>query len=173
MRGWRSLSGDESGLAATEFAFIVVILAFSLLNVSDIAVFMFDKIQVNNATQMGVQAAMAACDTNHLPVSVKCPGMNNAVTIAVHSTSLGTAVAIQSGYPSDGYYCVNTAGALQYVSTVTAPPNNCSAAGNSGTAPAEYVQVQTTYPYAPIFPGLSVASAFPAAITATSWVRLS
>jgi Flp pilus assembly protein TadG len=173
MRGWRSLPGDKSGLATIEFSFLVTFLAFSLLNVSDIAVFMFDKIQVNNATQMGAQAAMAACDTNHLPVSVKCPSMNTAVTIAVQSTSLGTNVTIQTGYPSDGYYCVNTSGALQYMSTVTAPPNNCSAAGNAGTAPAEYVQVQTSYPYTPIFPGLSVASVFPAAITATSWVRLS
>jgi len=173
MRGWRSLKGDKSGLASVEFAFIVTILAFSLLNVSDIAVFMFDKIQVNNATQMGAQAVWAACDSNHLPVSVKCSGMNSAVTAAVQSTSLGTAVTIQTGYPSDAFYCVNTSGALQYVSTATTPPNNCTAAGSAGTAPAEYVQVQTSYTYTPIFPGLSVASVFPAAITATSWVRLS
>ena len=85
---------------------------------------------------------------------------------------LGDAVALQSGYPSDGYYCVSSSGTLQRVSDYSAPPNNCSAAGNSGTTPAEYVQVQTSYTYAPLFTGLTVLTFLPTRITSIAWVRL-
>src|SRR5579862_2089540 len=145
----KSLRKDVRGLAAIEFALIAGFLCYALLNVADVAIFLFDKVQVNNATQMGAQAAWATCDLNHLPASVKCPNMNSAVTTAVQSTALGTHVTLQSGSPSDNYYCVDTTGTLQLVSNVTSPPNNCSAVGSSGTAPAEYVEVQTTYTYAP------------------------
>ena len=167
-----SLRKDVRGLAAIEFALIAGFLCYALLNVADVSVFLFDKVQVNNATQMGAQAAWATCDLNHLPASTRCPNMNSAVTTAVQSTALGNHVALQSGYPSEGYYCVNSSGALTWVSNVSSPPNNCSSVGSSSTEPADYVAIQTTYTYAPIFPGLSVASAFPTTITYTSWVRL-
>ncbi len=147
-------------------------MALTVLNVTDISVFLYDTLQVNNATQMGAQAAWQTCDLNHLPVTTKCPAMTSAVTAAVQSTSLAASVQLQPGYPSDGFYCVNTSGALQYVSDYSAPPNNCSAAGNAGVVPAEYVQIQTTYTYSPIFPGLSVVSVLPSTITSSSWVRL-
>ena len=147
-------------------------LSIAVLNVADIAQFYFAKIQVNDATQMGVQAAWATCDLNHIPASVKCPSMSAAVTRAVQSTSLGTAVSVQSGYPAEGYYCVNSSGALQYMSDVNSPPADCTAAGVSTTVPADYVKVQTTYNFSPLFSGISIASAFPSAITATAWVRL-
>ena len=172
MRTLRAMRKDSRGLAAIEFALIAGFLCVAVLNVSDIAVFLFDKLQVNNATQMGVQAAWASCDLNHLPVSSRCPAMANAVTAAVQSTSLGTSITLQSGSPSEGYYCVNSSGALQYVSDVSAKPNNCSAAGSAGTVPADYVKVQTTYTYQPIFPGLSLALVFPTAITSIAYVRL-
>lgn len=166
------LRRDAGGLAAIEFALIASFLCMAVLNVVDISVFLYDRLQVNNATQMGAQAAWQNCDLNHLPVTTKCPAMSAAVTAAVQSTSLGTAVQLQSGYPSDGYYCVNTSGTLQYVSDYSAPPANCSAAGNAGIAPAEFVQVQTTFTYAPIFTGLSILSVLPTTITSSSWVRL-
>src|SRR5258707_15768188 len=95
-----SLRSNKSGLATIEFAMIVSFLGIALLNVSDVAVYLFDKIQVNNATQMGAQAAWASCDLNHLPASVKCPAMNGAVTTAIQATALGTGVTLQSGSPS-------------------------------------------------------------------------
>jgi Flp pilus assembly protein TadG len=166
------LRADIRGLAAIEFGLIAGFLAMAVLNVTDISVFLYDRLQVNNATQAGAQAAWQTCDLNHLPVTTKCPAMNAAVTAAVQSTSLGTAVQLQSGYPSDAFYCVNSSGALQYVSDYSSPPNNCSAAGNAGVAPGEYVQVQTTYTYTPIFTGLSILSILPSTITSTSWTRL-
>lgn len=167
-RWWRA----KSGLAAIEFALIAGFLSVAVLNVADIAVFSFDQIQVNNATQMGAQAAWAACDLNHLPATTKCSGMNAAITAAVQSTSLGTAVSLQSNSPAEGWYCVSSGGTLQYMASYASPPADCSAAGNTAVQPGDYVQVQTTYTYAPIFPGLSVASVFPTTITATSYVRL-
>ncbi len=147
-------------------------LAFTLLNVSDIAIFLYDNLQVNEATEMGAQAAWATCDLNHLPATSKCPNMGTAVTTSVQSTSLQSAVKLVTGFPSDAYYCVNATGALQYVSDYTSPPNNCSVAGNAGTIPGEYIEVQTTFTYKPIFPGVTVAAFLPATITSTSWTRL-
>ena len=167
-----ALRRDTRGLAAIEFALIASFMAMAVLNVVDVSTFLYDRLQVNNATQVGAQAAWQACDLNHLPVTTKCPGMSAAVTAAVQSTSLGGAVQLQSGYPSDGFYCVSSGGTLQYVSDYSSPPANCSAAGNSGLIPAEYVKVQTTFTYTPIFAGLSVVSILPATITATSYVRM-
>ena len=169
----RQLRKDNRGLAAIEFALIAGFLSVAVLNVADIAVFLFDELQVNNATQMGVQAAWATCDLNHVPATLKCPNMNNAVTTAIRSTSLGNAVSFQAGSPSEGWYCVNSGGTLQYMADYANPPNDCTAAGVPTTEPADYVKVQTTYDYSPIFPGLSVASVFPAHILSTSYVRLS
>ena len=166
------LRSDVRGLAAIEFGLIASFLAMAVLNVADISVFMYDRLQVNNATQAGAQAAWETCDLNHLPVSTKCPAMNAAVTAAVQSTSLGTGVQLQSGYPSDGFYCVNTSGALQYMGTSSTAPDDCSTAGSASTRPAEYVKVQTTFTYVPIFTGLSILSLLPSTITSTSWVRL-
>ena len=151
---------------------IAGLLSIAVLNVADVSIFLYDKLQVNNATQMGVQAAWSTCDLNHLPVTSRCPAMNDAVTAAIHSTSLANNVTLASGYPSGGYYCVNTSGALQRVSDYSSPPTNCSAAGDSSTTPAEYVQVQTSFTYNPIFTGLTVLSFLPTRITAAAWVRL-
>jgi len=166
------LRSDVRGLAAIEFGLIASFLAMAVLNVADISVFMYDRLQVNNATQAGAQAAWENCDLNHLPVTTKCPAMPAKVAAAVQSTSLGTAVQLVSGYPSDAYYCVNTSGALQYVSDYANPPSDCSAAGSASTVPAEYVKVQTTFTYVPIFTGLSILSFLPSTITSTAWVRL-
>jgi len=167
-----SLRTDIRGLASIEFALIAGFLCYALLNVADVSVFLFDRVQVNNATQMGAQAAWATCDLNHLPASTKCPAMNGAVTTAVQSTQLGNSVTLQSGSPSEGYYCVNSSGALTWVSNASSPPNNCSSVGSASTVPADYVVVQTTYNYAPIFPGLSVGGLLPTTLTSTSYVRL-
>lgn len=172
LRALIALRDDIRGLAAIEFGLIAGFLAMAVLNVTDISVFLYDTLQVNNATQMGAQAAWQTCDLNHLPVTTRCPAMSAAITAAVQSTSLGTAVQLQSGYPTDAFYCVNTSGALQWVSDYSSEPDNCSAAGNSGIAPGEYVQIQTTFTYAPIFTGLSIVSILPSAITSSAWVRL-
>jgi hypothetical protein len=98
--------------------------------------------------------------------------MTTALTNAVQSTTLGTNVTLQSGYPAEGYYCVNGSGSLQYVSAVSSRPANCSAAGMAGLQPADYIQIQTAFSYAPLFPGISVAGLFTTPITKTTIIRL-
>jgi hypothetical protein len=91
---------------------------------------------------------------------------------ALGSTSLGTRVSLISGSPSDGYYCINSSNALQYVSDVSSKPADCTAAGTPSLQPGHYIQVQTTFPYAPIFPGISVASTLATPINRTAIMRL-
>ncbi|MDE2181945.1 MAG: pilus assembly protein [Alphaproteobacteria bacterium] len=173
MNARRILRKDERGIASIEFALIASFLAFAFLNVCDVAVYLFDGMQVNNATQMGAQAAFAACDLNHLPATTNCSGLSSAVTAAVGSTSLGSAVSERSGSPSEAYYCPTSGGALQNVGSVSsAKPADCSAAGEPSMKPGDYVLIQTTYTFTPLFPGASVGSLLPATITDSAEVRL-
>jgi hypothetical protein len=91
---------------------------------------------------------------------------------ALASTSLGTSVSLISGSPSEGYYCVNSSNALQYVSDVSSKPADCTAAGMPSLQPGDYIQVQTTFPYAPLFPGISVTGTFATPINSTAILRL-
>jgi Flp pilus assembly protein TadG len=169
----RKFTKDRKGLAAIEFAIIAGVLCISVLNVSDLALYLFDDMQVKNAAEMGAQAAWSACDLNHVPVTIRCSGYTSAVTRAVQSTSLTTAVTLRSGSPSEGFYCVNSAGALQYVADPYNPPTDCTAAGTPANQPGDYVKIQTTYTWTSLFPGMSIASALPATMTSTAWMRLS
>jgi Flp pilus assembly protein TadG len=165
---------DTRGVAAIEFAFIASAVGVTLLNVSDVAIFLFDKLEMENATQMGVQAAYAACPLNSLPATVNCTGLNTAITAGIQSTSLGTAATLVTGYPTEAYYCVS-GGALTSVGPVTSPkPTDCTAAGSASTKPGDYLEIQVTYTFTPLFNGsLTIASLLPGTITNTAWVRLS
>src|SRR5947209_2991254 len=94
-----------------------------------------------------------------MPATTNCTGLSTAVTNAIQSISLGTAVALASGSPSETYYCVSGT-TLQSVGAYSAPPSpfNCSAAGSSSTAPGDYIGVSVTYSYTPIFAGLTLAT---------------
>jgi Flp pilus assembly protein TadG len=164
---------DSRGVAAVEFALIASAVGIVVLNVADIAIFLFDQLEVENATQMGVQAAYAACPFDDLPATVNCAGLTTAITAAIQSTSLGTAATVVTGYPTEAYYCVNSSGALASVGAVTATkPSDCTAAGSSSTKPGDYLLVQVTYTYAPLFTGATIAALLPTTITNTAWVRL-
>src|SRR5690349_3187400 len=133
-----ALRADRRGVAAIEFAIFAGLLSVGMLNVTDVAVYVYQRMQVEYATQAGAQAAWHSCDTNHLPATKNCSGLDTAVQNAVKSTSLGTRVTLQSGSPSEGYYCVNGSGVLQYMSDVNTKPTDCSAAGAAGVQPADY-----------------------------------
>jgi hypothetical protein len=129
--------------------------------------------QVENATQIAAQAAWKACDVPQLPATVNCPGLATAWANALKSTSLGTRVSMMSGSPSEGYYCVNSSNALQWVGDVTATkPADCTVAGMPSLQPGDYIQVQATFTYVPLFPGLSVAGTFATPINRTAFMRL-
>ena len=168
----RALWVDRRGVAAIEFGLFAIFLSLALVNVTDVSIYIYQRMQAENATQVAVQAAWKTCDPSQLPATTNCPGLANAIQIAIQSTSLGTNVSLVSGSPSEGYYCVNSSNALQYVSNVSSKPADCTAAGMPSLQPGDYIQVQTTFPYAPIFPGLSVASTFATPINRTAIMRL-
>ena len=167
-----ALRADRRGVAAIEFAVFAALISLGMLNVTDIAVYVYQRMQVEYATQAGAQAAWHTCDINHLPATNNCSGLNTAVQNAVQGTSLGTRVALQSGSPAEGYYCVNSSNALQYVADVNHKPTDCSSVGSPGLAPGDYIQIATTFAYAPMFPGITVTGAFTTPITRTALMRL-
>ena len=168
----RALSADRSGVAAVEFGIFSVLLALALANVVDVTMYLYQRMQAENATQVAAQAAWKACDLPKLPATVNCPGLATAVQNALGSTSLGTGVSLVSGSPSVGYYCVNSSNALQYVSAISSKPADCTVAGTPTLQPGYYIQVQTTFTYTPIFPGMSISSTFPTPINRTALMRL-
>jgi Flp pilus assembly protein TadG len=164
---------DGRGVAAIEFSLIVSFATIGCLNVADLAVYARDRLEVENAAAMGAQAAIKDCTASQVPATTNCPGLNAAVTAAVQSTGLGTSITLASGYPKEGYYCVNPSnGVLTYVSDVSNKPSNCTAVGASYNTPGDYVEVQTSFTYAPLFPGITVSNTFPSTITKTAWMRV-
>ncbi len=171
----RSFRNDDRAVAAVEFSLVASFLVIGLLNAVDVGRYIYQRLNVENAAQAGAQAAWHTCyDTSSmLPATQKCSGLNAAITAAIQSTSLGTAVSLASGSPTEGYYCVNSSGTLQAVGSLSSKPSDCSAAGNSAASPGDYIQVGLTYSYAPLFPGVSVMSAAGiSTITMTSWMRM-
>jgi Flp pilus assembly protein TadG len=166
---------DTGGVAAVEFSIAATMIIVGVLNAVDLGLYEYRRMQVENAAQVGAQAAWKACyDTSAmLPATTKCSGLNDAITTAIQSTSLGTAVSLSPGYPTEGYYCVNTSGALQSVGDVSSKPANCSDAGNSSALPGDYIQVSVSSAYAPLFSNLTVMGVSGiSSIGMTSWMRL-
>jgi Flp pilus assembly protein TadG len=165
---------DTRGVAAIEFGAAGMMLAVSMLNAVDVGFYMYRRMEVENAAEVGAQAAWNTCSTQaQLPATQNCPTLNSAVLTAIHSTSLGSNVSLATGYPAEGYYCVNASNALQSVGSLASRPSNCSATGSATTTPGDYLQVQVTFKYTPLFPGISVMSGLGiSSITFTSWMRL-
>jgi Flp pilus assembly protein TadG len=172
----RLLGRDRGGGAAVEFALASLLLVLAVLNAIDFGYYMYQRMEVEYAAQVGAQAAWKTCyDTSAmLPATRNCAGLNNAITAAIQSTSLGTNLALATGSPAEAYYCVNTSGALQSVGTVAGgKPANCSTAGNAAATPGDYLQVAVTYPYASLFPGVSAMGLWGvSSISMTAWMRM-
>jgi Flp pilus assembly protein TadG len=166
------LARNQRGMAAIEFGFFAGFLSYAMLNAAEIAIYLYQRMEVENATEMGAQAAWKNCTMSQLPATVNCAALSSAVLTAVQSTSLGTLVTLQSGSPSEGYYCVNSSNALQYMSVVSSKPADCSAAGTASLQPGDYIKIQTTFSYAPLFSGLTVGGTFTTPITITALIRL-
>jgi Flp pilus assembly protein TadG len=171
----KAMSTDHRGVAAIEFGIFSVLLALALANVVDVTMYLYQRMQAENATEVAAQAAWKTCDLTVLPLTTDCSTLAASVTAvqnALGSTSLGTRISLVSGSPSVGYYCVNSSNALQYVSAISSKPADCTVAGTPTLQPGYYIQVQTTFTYNPIFPGMSISSTFPTPINRTSLMRL-
>src|SRR5580704_7071821 len=149
----RPLGRDTQATAAIEFAGAAMLLVVLLLNAVDLSYYEYRRMEVENAAEAGAQAAWSTCNdpTTMLPATQNCSGLNAAITTAIQSTSLGAAVTLASGYPTEGYYCANSSNALQSIGNLSAKPANCSAAGNPNASPGDYIQVGVTFNYAPLF----------------------
>jgi len=166
--------GDVRGSAALEFAFWLGALVFPVLGAADVGFYTYQSMQAHEAAETAAQTAMALCTGQGPPVDTNCSTLNTELGTAVKSTSLGTQVSLATS--SEGYYCMNKSHVLTRVGTSagtistsgygsnSAPSTDghatCSTfgssyAGNSNTA-GDYVVVNVTYTYKPIFPGMSV-----------------
>ena len=165
---WRN---DRRGGAAIEFAAVGSVLALLGANVAEVGRYAFLSNEVAAATQSGAEAALVACDPAHTPATTNCPSLSSAVTTAIQGTSLASNVSLAANI-AEGYYCLNTVNVLTYMGDVAHNPADCSTVGNPTLKSVLYLQIQTTYAYQPIFPGLTIANTFPANITRTSWMRI-
>ncbi|HEY0957661.1 MAG TPA: TadE/TadG family type IV pilus assembly protein [Novosphingobium sp.] len=165
---------DRRASAATEMALVLPGIAFILLNVVDLGVYIYTRMQVDLAAQEAVGAARVLCDTTaELPATTNCGGtLSSTMTSAAQNTTLGSNVTL--GSPSEAYYCANSSGTLvQVAATNATPPANCSATLSGSTSkPGDYISVTASYNFTPVFPGASVASLMPATIQRTAWMRL-
>ena len=101
--GASALKKDERGASALEFAIFVGMLAFGLLNTADISIYIYKRMQLENAAEMAAQAAWKACDPSkgYLPATLSCPNLTTTITHAAQSTALGTQVTIAVGSPQE------------------------------------------------------------------------
>jgi len=179
MSTWRKLvgksarlKGDERGVAAIEFAIFASLLSVAILNATDIAIYVYQRMEVENVTQMAASAAFKTCTVDKLPATTNCTGMTTAMQNAVSGSSLGDRITLVSGSPTEGYYCLNDKNALQYMHDTTSRPTDCTAAGTPSNQPIDYLTVQATFTYAPLFKGLTVAGTFTTPIVSTAFMRM-
>lgn len=169
---WRAVGGifgSLRGAATVEFALLSTVIIFMIANAIDLGYYIAVGMIVNTAAQMGAQAAWQTCGVG--PAASYCPGMNAAVTTAVQSTTLGTAISLSG--TTEAYYCVNSSGSLVQVGPVSSSkPANCTSAGVSTNTPGDWVTVSVTYTFKSFFPGVSITRFMPATITDTAWMRL-
>lgn len=170
----KRLSAETSGMATIEFAMASTALTVGLLNGLEVARWSLQRMEMANAVHSATLAVWNACDTKQLPAKSNCAGLNSAITTGLQTTSLGTSVTLASGYPTEGYYCINSSGVLTNVANYNAtPPADCSAQGDSTHSPGDYVVIQATYSYTPLIgSGLTVGSTLPSTFTSTGYIRL-
>ncbi len=179
----------SDGAAAVELALITPLLIATMLNIVDVSMYAYDRMQVQNAAQMGAEAAWATCNENtpgELPATntANCPNFSTAVSNAITKTILGAHVTLAAGSPVEGYYCTTTSGGLQLVGTgpgaVGSPPtkpspDTCAAvagAADPSAKPGDYVQISVKYTYTPVFAGITVAGLLGSTVTQSVWMRL-
>lgn len=152
-------------------ALVSTFLCGGIMNATELARYGYDAMQLSAASEAGAAAALATCDTAHLPATQNCPSLNSAVTTAIQSTGLGTGVTLQGSF-SEGYYCLNLSNQLQYVQGPGSKPADCSAVANPSARPALYLSMTTSYVYSPLFGTSTVVSTLPKTLSRTSWMRL-
>ena len=171
----KRLISDRSGLAGIEFALASTVLTVGLLNGLEVARWSFQKMELANAVHSATLAVWNACDTKHLPAKTNCSTpLTTAITNGLKTTSLGTSVTLASGFPTEGYYCLNSSKVLTLVAAYNATkPTDCSSVGDATHTPSDYVVIQAAYTYTPLFGnGLTVGKILQSNLTSTGYIRL-
>lgn len=172
---------DGGGAAAAEMALWLTLLILPVMSVIDLGFYVFQRMQVELAAQAAAQAIRKECYDSGAPVTQRCANVTSVATTAAQSTLLAGDVTLSSGYPAEGYYCVNGSNALVLVGvsgTVGSPPTkpnpyDCSSViGGSTSSPSIYARVGVTYTYTPPFATISLASLLPSPIVRTAWLRV-
>jgi Flp pilus assembly pilin Flp len=164
----RRYGKNRCGAAAAEFALLLGLLVIPVLNVADLALYAWDRMQLENAAQMAAQAAWETCDGGaKVPALTKCTGLAAAVAVAAHSTSMGTSAVV--GALTEGKFCPDSAGTL-LVPAGTA--DDCSGINGSTDVPGDYLTIPVTFTYTPLFAGMSVVALLPANMQSAGWMRL-
>jgi hypothetical protein len=159
----------RGGAAAAEFALVLGLLAIPVLNIVDLGIYAYQRMELDNAGQAAAQAAWAIVPTCTLPVTVagNCPSLAGTINTAIQSTSLGTAVT--KSY-AENYYCVSAStNQLVVVGSFPDTRPNCS----DGLPAGDYLLVTASHAYTPLFTGISVVTLLASPITSTAWMRLS
>jgi Flp pilus assembly protein TadG len=163
-----------------EFALVLTLLTVPMMSIVDVGVYVYDKMQVENAAQVASQSVWATCTNNSTwPVTDNCSSAQTAISNAAKTTSLGTNVSVTA--TTEGWYCVNGSGVLTQVGSTgtfasplspTSAPSCGAGTWTNGANAADYAAVTVAYTYAPIFGGISVATLFGTSITKTAWIPI-
>jgi Flp pilus assembly pilin Flp len=163
---------DERGAVAVEFALVATILVFLLLNGLDLGRYLYLRTELENATQAGAHAVWKTCDPTKLPIDKNCnPAAKTAVKEVV--SSFVSNVADGDVTLTEGYFCTDAGGSLHSVQIPATPPLALPPACQAGIAPGDYVIVNITYAYEPLFGNVTVfAKLFGSSISTTSFMRM-
>lgn len=177
LRRLRRYRTERSGAATAEFALVLTLLLLPILNVIDLGIYIYQRMELDNAAQVAAHAIWATCALDiNLPATpnsyAKCPTAPTARDTAVQSTTLGTNVTVTS--TTEGYYCVNTStNALVAVGSFpNTKPADCSSVGSASDAPGDYIFVTASYTYSPLLRNLSVTTLLTTPMTRTASLRL-
>jgi Flp pilus assembly protein TadG len=160
---------EERGAAAVEFALWLGVIVWPLLNVYDLGLYVFQKIQVDNAGQAAVQQLFNACgQTTASPILTNCSSakVSNGLSYGIQSTSLGTDITVL--YVTE---CVG--GKLQNSGDYTADPSIASK--NCPSSTGDYVAVTPSFTYHPLFKNVTVTSILKdnTSMGSIAWMKMS
>ena len=91
---------DRRGVAAVEFGLFAIILSVGLANVTDVSIYIYQRMQVENATEIAAQAAWKACDLSKLPATTNCPGLATAMLPSGGKTGQAVLVPATTANPT-------------------------------------------------------------------------
>jgi Flp pilus assembly protein TadG len=160
---------DENGGPAAEMGLFILLLAPIIFNLMDVGVYIYKRMQVQNAAQAGAQAVWAVCTKAPVTATPCSTNVATAVTGGIQSTSLGSGVTWSNSgsFATDAAYkCPDgTDNAFTNASSGT----SCT---STGAGAGYYAKISVSYAYTPLFAGATVASLLPTPITATTWMRI-